>query len=62
MTPKEKANIRAVKNKLCEIDDALGEVFIDKKNPEKTAKAIMIQRYGIDKCVKTLEGLLGWHK
>lgn len=58
MTPRQKAKIRAVKNKLCKIEDKLGEIFIDKKNSEKTIRTVMIQRIELDNCIEVLQNLL----
>lgn len=50
--------IRAVKNRLCRIEDSLTSVFVSGKIPEKDRKIIMTARLDIDGCVKLLEDIL----
>ena len=52
------AYARAVKNRLCRIEDDLGRSFTDRKVPEKDRRIIMVARLDIDKCVESLEKLL----
>ena len=54
MTPKQKANIRAVKNTLCRIDDNLLKLSVNSKE----VLNLMRTRIDIDKCVQVLEDLL----
>ena len=52
------AYVRAVKNRLCRIEDDLSYAFVDKKMPEKDKRIIMTARLDIDSCVESLEKLL----
>jgi hypothetical protein len=54
---KKYAYARAVKNRLCRIEDNLSYVFIH-KIPEADKRAIMTARLDIDHCVESLEKLL----
>ena len=55
---KEQLTVRAVKNRLCRIDDELALVFLDRTLPQKRREAIMNARLDIDGCVELLEKLL----
>ena len=51
------AYIRAVKNRLCRIEDSLSYVFIH-KIPEADKKRLLMARLDIDSCIESLEKLL----
>lgn len=52
------AYVRAVKNRLCRIQDSLTTVFVDKDVPEKSRRIVMMARLDIDSCVESLEKAL----
>lgn len=54
---KKYAYARAVKNRLCRIEDNLSYVMLH-KIPETDKKTVMIARIEIDHCVESLEKLL----
>ncbi len=59
MKPKKSyLQARAVKNRLCRIEDNLSYTFVDKKVPEKQRRIVMTARLEIDNCVESLEKLL----
>ena len=55
---KNYAYVRAVKNRLCRIEDNLGKVFVNNKVPENDRRIIMTAQIEIDNCVESLEKLL----
>ncbi len=55
---KKYAYCRAVKNRLCRIEDNLTKVFTSNKIPEHDRRTVMVARIEIDGCVESLEKLL----
>lgn len=55
---KKYAYVRAVKNRLCRIQDNLTTAFVDKDVPEKSRRIVMMARIDIDSCVESLEKAL----
>ena len=55
---KTTANLTAVKNALCRIEDNLTKVWLHKKLPQELATSLFKSRIDIDKCVELLEQVI----
>jgi hypothetical protein len=53
-----KERYKAVKNRLCRIEDDIAKVWVDSKMPDTEKQKLMVACIDIDKCVESLEKLI----